>query len=169
MLARRLFGHHLGDGSSSVKCPPDSASKIALENTKGIPIAGSVTFQRLMLYISCAFTAATILIILLLIWKHLHRYTVPREQRQIIRCVFVTVVFSVIALLSLVSYTAAPYIAPIANIYEAFAFASFFLLFVEFVVPEGENRAAFFQQLATRDGKRGGSLGWFKVTPDPGS
>jgi len=56
-------------------------------------------------------------------------------------------------------------VEPIASLYEAYALASLFLLYVHYVVPEAHNRHEFFRNLedTTRDGTPipEGSLRWF--------
>ena len=128
---------------------------------------GGLTAHRLMIYISSASLALAIISWLLLTWKHLHNYTVPKEQRQIIRMVFLPVFLAVMALFSVIWYDDSIYIMPIGEVYEAFTIVAAFLLLLEFVCPDEASREHFFSQVENR-GKKGvvipgGSLKWFKV------
>ncbi|KAK1085598.1 hypothetical protein LTR48_004398 [Friedmanniomyces endolithicus] len=60
-----------------------------LPNEVGSTIFGSssLTFQHLMVFISAGCLGITILSTLFLNWRHLHHYSVPQEQRQILRII----------------------------------------------------------------------------------
>ena len=136
-------------------------------NDNGVPIAGSLSLQHIMLIAGGACTAVTLALSLSLLFKHLHRYTVPSEQRQIVRLIFTPVVFAVFNLLGIAFYHASIYITPIADLYEAFALASFFLLLVNYVVPDATQQEAFFavteHQRLKGEPISGSSLSLFKV------
>ena len=153
------------DSDSSPTCPVEG------NNDVGVPIAGSLTFQHVILIAAGACTAITFALSLSLIVKHLHRYTVPAEQRQIIRMVFTPVVFAIFNLLSIAFYSAAIYLAPVADLYEAFALASVLALFVHYVAPDTSQHDNFFAhtEQKTRKGEviSNESLGWFKVRAYP--
>lgn len=163
----KLFG-----GNSTCPLPKDETSLLL----KGEPVAGSLTFQHILLIVSIACTGIVAFISYFLVFKHLHRYTQPKQQRQIIRIVFTPLVFSVFSALSILNYSAAIYLIPLRDLYETFALASLFLLFTEYVAPDPETRDAFFYNLENRkkrgsmfsrskeyDVIPGGSLKWFKV------
>jgi hypothetical protein len=139
--------------SGSNQCPAKPASA----GVKGVPIAGSLTFQHLVSIISWACVGVSVLLWLGLIIPHLRRYRVPNEQRQIFRIVSTPVVFTIVAAISTHVYQAAEYLEPLANWYEALALASLFLLYVQYVTPDATSRNAFFQNLE-------GSLRWFWVS-----
>jgi hypothetical protein len=148
----------------------------------GKPIVGSLTFQHLILIISIACAGATALISLWLILKHLHRYTQPKQQRQVIRVIFTPPAFAVLSVWSILDYNASIYIIPLRDIYETFSLASLFLLFIEYVAPDEDTREAYFFNLENRK-KRGGKFSrskeydvipggswmWFKVCNGPDS
>jgi len=73
-------------------------------------------------------------------WKHLHRYTAPQEQRQILRIINLPTVYALFNFIALCFYQDFFYIEPIGGIYEAFALAGLFLLFLEYVCPDGTDR-----------------------------
>jgi hypothetical protein len=146
------------------KCPeaPGSAT------IEGEPITGSTTFKDLIIYINYGCTILTFLLWLGLAIPHLRRYKAPDEQRPIFRIISTPLVFCVVALISVHVYHAAEFVEPIASLYEAYALASLFLLYVHYVVPEAHNRHEFFRNLedTTRDGTPipEGSLRWFLVS-----
>lgn len=74
-------------------------------NVKAVPVVGSFTTQHLLLVISGVAASITLLISLFLVIKHLHRYTEPKQQRQVARIIFVPVVFSVLSAISIISYS----------------------------------------------------------------
>lgn len=148
------------------KCPevPDSGV------TDAEPITGSITFHQLITYINYACFALTVVLWLGLAIPHLRRYKAPDEQRPIFRIISTPMVFCTIALIALHAYDAAEYVDPLASLYEAYALASLFLLYVHYVVPEAHNRDEFFRNLQST-GKDGrpvpeGSLRWFRVSHD---
>lgn len=114
------------------------------DNAVGLPIAGRLTFQQIIMLAGWACTAVTLALSLSLIIKHLRRHTVPAEQRQIIRMVFTSAVFAICNLLAIAFYSAAIYLTPIADLYEAFALASVFALFVHFVALDGKQHRDIF-------------------------
>lgn len=132
------------------------------------PIVGSITFQSLIIYINYACFGLTFLMWLGLAIPHLRRYKAPDEQRPIFRIISTPIVFCLISLIAVHAYGAAEYLDPIASLYEAYALASLFLLYVHYVVPEARNRHEFFRNLedTARDGTpiREGSLRWFLVS-----
>ena len=132
------------------------------------PIVGSLTFQQLALYISLGCTGVALILSLWLAFKHLRRWTEPMQQRQIIRIIFTPVVFSIFSALSLASYNASIYLIPMRDLYETFALASLFLLWIEYVAPDPETRDQYFDKLENRKRKSWKQLPWnkaYKVVP----
>jgi hypothetical protein len=138
-----------------------------LAGEKGENLGIGITAHSLFEYICYVSVGLTIINSIYLIWTHLHRYTVPSEQRQIVRIVFVTVVFAVIGLLSVLFYIDSIYFRPIQEVYESFCVAGFLLLCVHYVCPDEEAWFDYFNQLENKDRKGnvipGGSLKWFQV------
>jgi hypothetical protein len=158
--------------NSTCPLPADEASLLLV----GEPIVGNLTFQHIMLIIGIGCAGAATALSLWLILKHLHRYTQPKQQRQVIRVIFTPAVFAVLSVLAILDYDAAIYIIPLRDLYETFALASLFLLFIEYVAPDEDAREAYFFNLENRkkrgskfsrskefDIVPGGSLKWFKV------
>lgn len=79
-----------------------------------------------------------------LIMKHATHYSLPKEQKQVMRIIFTIPVFAVISFLSICFEDAAIYIEPIRDVWEAFALVAFFLLMCAFVMEDDEERRAFF-------------------------
>jgi hypothetical protein len=168
----KRFGSH---GNSTCPLPKDEASLLLV----GKPVVGNLTFQHLILLISIGCAGTTAVLALWLIVKHLHRYTQPRQQRQIIRIIATPVVFAVMSTLAILDYGAANYLIPVRDLYETFALASLFLLFIEYVTPDEDSREAYFSNLENRkkrgsmfsrskayDVIPGGCLKWFNVCSD---
>ncbi|KAK5125069.1 hypothetical protein LTR85_001260 [Meristemomyces frigidus] len=86
-------------------------------------------------------TAACALVILissvLLIILHITRYRAPKEQRQIIRIAFAPFVFAIVSWAEILDYSIAAYIDPIGEVYESFCLCALFLLYIQFVAPNG--------------------------------
>ncbi|KAK0996964.1 hypothetical protein LTR54_010041 [Friedmanniomyces endolithicus] len=139
-----------------------------LPNEVGSTIFGSssLTFQHLMVFISAGCLGITILSTLFLNWRHLHHYSVPQEQRQILRIINLPAAYGIFNFLALAFPMDYQYIAPIAGVYEAFCVAALFLLGLEYVCPDGTDRETYFNNLPGRDKKgklvAGGSLQWFQ-------
>lgn len=148
--------------SGSISCPPEPHFAGAV----GEPIAGSLTFQNIMTITAWVCFGVTLVLWLGLTIPHLRRYKAPNEQRQILRIISMPVFFTIVALIVLHTYKAAQYVEPLASLYEAYAMASLFLLYVHYVAPEAHTRQEFFQNLQskTKSGTvaTGGSLRWFR-------
>ena len=137
----------MGIFSGNHTCPlPSNEADLHI---KAEPIVGSLTFQHLAAIIAAGCTGITLFLSLWLIIKHLHRYTFPSQQRQIIRIIFTPVIFAVFSLLSIIFYDAAPYLTPITDLYEVFALAAIFILFSDYVTPDNttSQRFSYFNSL----------------------
>lgn len=141
-----------------------------------VDIVGPFTLQQLLFIFSISCAGITTLISIFLIIKHLHRYTEPKQQRQIVRIVFFPVLFATLSALSILNYDAAKYMQPLIALYEPFALAALFLLYIEHVAPDENARSAFFATLEYRRPRRkfppttkytvvpGGSQRWYRVS-----
>ena len=133
----------------------------------GDPVFGNTNFHTFMIYLSAPALFLTLLSSLWLTWRHLHSYTSPQEQRQILRVVNLPLAYGLFNFLALTFTLDYMYIEPLGAVYEAFSVAALFLLLLEYVAPDGTDREAFFSNLEMR-GKKGvvqpgGSLVWYKV------
>ncbi len=82
-----------------------------------------------------------------LIFMHLRRYRVPKEQRQIIKIVFSPAAFALVAFGCLQKYQVARYVSELGDWYSAMAFTTLFLLFIQFAVPDSEFGDGMFQAM----------------------
>ncbi|KAF2116251.1 organic solute transporter Ostalpha-domain-containing protein [Lophiotrema nucula] len=139
-----------------------------LPGEHGAKLPIGITFKWLMKLITFTSFCISVVSAFLVAWRHLTRYTVPREQKQIIRIVFLPVFQNLIALLSITFYVDSIYIMPIHEVYEAFTIAALFALFLEYVCPNPKERPRYFDELQLYDRKKkpvpGGSLLWFNRT-----
>lgn len=134
------MGIFKSDGSSS-GCP-------ALPQ----PLTEHGSAYQIMFYITIAGIALTAIFSLSLIFMHLTRYIAPKEQRQIVRLVFAPVVIAFMSIISLISYTAARYVAELGDLYDAFALAGLYLLFVQFSIPSGTSGPELFDNMDQNSG-----------------
>ncbi|KAI9740240.1 MAG: hypothetical protein M1834_004818 [Cirrosporium novae-zelandiae] len=145
--------------SSDSSCP-------ALPTSDPKPVINGMTFQHVAAIASLACTVWTTLVFFFLLNRHLLRYAVGDEQRQIVRIIATPVIFSLISLLMILFYSSALYIDPIRDTYEAIALVSLFLLYVNYLVPRGEDRLKCFYNFDRKNKAGeiipGGSLKWFK-------
>lgn len=128
---------------------------------------GTIDLHQLMVYVSGPCLFITLVSSAFLTWRHLHRYTSPQEQRQILRIINLPLAYCTFQFLALTFTLDYQYIEPIGAIYEGFAVAALFFLLLEYVAPDGTDREAYFANvpLKGRRGadKPGGSLVWFKT------
>lgn len=93
----------------------------------------------------------------------------PVEQRQILRIIMFNVVFSLSAFFSIYFYASAVYNHAWAVYYEGFAMTALFLLYVQLICANPNDRAQYFSNLQRLwyNGKikesSNGSLRWFRV------
>ncbi|KAJ2064243.1 hypothetical protein GGI17_001128 [Coemansia sp. S146] len=83
--------------------------------------------------ISGSFALAATIISGLHIAGHLKHYTVPRQQRHIVRIILMIPIYGIISFLSYRFYREAPYYTAVRNCYEAFAIASFYMLLLQYI------------------------------------
>ncbi|KAJ2789710.1 hypothetical protein H4R21_006678, partial [Coemansia helicoidea] len=83
--------------------------------------------------IAGAFTLVATLIALAHMAAHLRNYTVPRQQRHIVRIIMIIPVYGIITFFSFRFYREAPYYLAIRDCYEAFVIASFYMLMLQYI------------------------------------
>lgn len=140
-----LHSFALRDSSKDDECDG------ALKHDIGEPLSSGITTQRTLEYISAAALCLTVILSIGLILRHLARYTVPREQRQIVRIVFFTTFFALMGFLSVTFYRAAVYLAPIAGIYEAICLPALLILYFHYLSPVDQSLWNFFDGLQLTD------------------
>ncbi|KAL1889315.1 hypothetical protein Sste5346_008970 [Sporothrix stenoceras] len=110
-------------------------------------VAGPLTFHDLALIIAGASTLIAICMSLYLIWMHALHYTKPKEQRHIIRILFMVPVYAAAAFLALRFYWHSIYFQVISDCYEAFAISSFFALLCSYIRPDLHDQKNYFRDL----------------------
>ncbi|KAF2456494.1 organic solute transporter Ostalpha-domain-containing protein [Lineolata rhizophorae] len=111
------------------------------------PLFASITFHVLGLIISAVFGLSAVLIAGWLIFRHATHYSVPYEQKHIIRILFMIPIYAVVSLLSFLFYKHAIYFEVIRDCYEAFAIAAFFTLMCHYIAPTLHDQKNFFRAL----------------------
>ncbi|GKT61940.1 DUF300 domain-containing protein [Colletotrichum tofieldiae] len=112
-----------------------------------ILIAGPLTFHDLALIIAGSCTIIAICLSFYLVFMHSINYTKPREQRQIIRILFMVPVYAASSFLQLYYYWHAVYFQLMSDCYEAFAIASFFSLLCHYLAPDVHTQKDYFRNL----------------------
>ncbi|EAA33391.1 hypothetical protein GE21DRAFT_6478 [Neurospora crassa] len=111
------------------------------------PIAGPLTFHSLALIIAAASTLVAIAMSFYLIMRHATNYTVPNEQKQIMRILFMVPIYACSSFLSLRYYYHAIYFQVISDCYEAFAISSFFSLMCHYIAPDLHSQKDYFREM----------------------
>ncbi|KAJ6788765.1 hypothetical protein PWT90_03316 [Aphanocladium album] len=120
---------------------------LRIEPGSEIEIVGHLTFHELARIIGAACTLIAVLLSLYLAWMHALHYTKPREQRYIIRILFMVPVYAISSFLQIQWYRHAIYFQVISDCYEAFAIASFFALLCHYVAPDLHSQKEFFREM----------------------
>ncbi|ORY65226.1 organic solute transporter Ostalpha-domain-containing protein [Pseudomassariella vexata] len=110
-------------------------------------IAGDLTFHQLALLIGGVSAAIAILLSFYLMWRHASNYTKPREQKHIIRILFMIPVYATSAFLCIWYYWHAVYFQVMSDCYEAFAISSFFALMCHYMAPDLHEQKDFFRTM----------------------
>ncbi|KAI8633378.1 DUF300-domain-containing protein [Xylariaceae sp. FL1651] len=110
-------------------------------------LAGNFTFHQLALIIAGGSTIIAYVVSFYLMWQHALNYTKPREQKHIIRILFMVPIYATSSFLSIWYYWHAIYFQVISEAYEAFAIASFFALMCHLVAPDLHEQKQFFRQM----------------------
>ncbi|KAL2010382.1 hypothetical protein VTN00DRAFT_6189 [Thermoascus crustaceus] len=106
---------------------------------------GGMTFHNLGLIICAAFAITAIGVSVVLIMCHATHYSLPREQRHIIRILFMVPVYSTVAWLSFYYYRHAVYFEVMGNCYEAFTISAFFTLLCHYIAPDLHSQKEYFR------------------------
>jgi hypothetical protein len=157
-----LHRHRHGDQDDS-----DDSCKKPREHKDGEELSIGITVQQLFFYIALICLALTAINCFILMWGHLRRYTVPKEQKHCVRIIALPFVFCALAVIGIPLDEKSEYIVPWGDVYEALCVAGLFMLCVEFVAPDEATREDFFhsQPLKGRKGKvkSDSSLHWYRV------
>ncbi|KAM7217698.1 Organic solute transporter Ostalpha domain containing protein [Rhypophila decipiens] len=112
-----------------------------------IAIAGPLTFHQLALIIGGGCAIIAILLSFYLILMHANNYTVPHEQKHIIRILFMVPVYATSSFLMIRFYWHAIYFQVICDCYEAFAISSFFSLMCHYIKPDLHEQKEYFRDM----------------------
>ena len=115
-----------------------------------VPLFSNVTFHHLGLALTALFSVLATLTAVALILLHATHYSVPHQQKHIIRILFMLPVYAIISLVSYVYYRHAIYWEVLRDCYEAFAIASFFTLMCAYLEPDLHEQKERFRGLSTR-------------------
>ncbi|KAH9887842.1 DUF300-domain-containing protein [Xylariomycetidae sp. FL2044] len=110
-------------------------------------IAGPLTFHQLALIIGGGCACIAYIVSFYLMWQHALNYTKPREQRHIIRILFMVPIYATSAFLCIWYYWHAVYFQVISDCYEAFAIASFFALMCHYIAPDLHDQKEYFREM----------------------
>ncbi|KAM3068496.1 hypothetical protein ACMFMG_009635 [Clarireedia jacksonii] len=132
-LVTRLFHHGSSSSKSSGSSSNHTCPAQTINDPPQVPFVSNLSFQQFAEIFSGACLGICCLLTFFLIFRHATNYTVPREQKQIIRITLTLPIFSLISLLCILSPSSAIYILPLADLYEAFSFAAFFLLLCTYI------------------------------------
>ncbi|KAF8862960.1 hypothetical protein BDZ45DRAFT_702611 [Acephala macrosclerotiorum] len=91
-----------------------------------------------------------------------HTLLSPKEQRHVIRIIFMIPVFAITSFTSVLWYNGTEYLKPIEDLYEAFALASFFLLLCAFVQEDNDERQKNFATTGTIQKYTAAAIGSFQ-------
>ncbi|EJT98287.1 DUF300-domain-containing protein [Dacryopinax primogenitus] len=92
--------------------------------------------HRIGWVVAGSFTAVTTLVTIISVWSHCRNYTLPRHQRQIIRILYMPMVYAIISFFSYRFFRAYTYYSLIESTYEALVIAAFLLLLIQFVADK---------------------------------
>ncbi|EKG10592.1 hypothetical protein MPH_12450 [Macrophomina phaseolina MS6] len=123
---------------------------ISTEHAK--PLSVGITLHRLLIYVAAPCVAIACCVSLFLVSKHLHRYTRPAEQRQIVRLIMTPFFYAIFSLLALIFYGAHDYLTPLPDLYEAFALTCLFILFIHYSRNPTVRNEQGFTRATTRNG-----------------
>ncbi|KAN0092106.1 DUF300 domain containing protein [Hyaloscypha variabilis] len=149
--------HDDDSSSSNHTCP-----NVSVTDPVQVPFVSNLSFHHFIVIVSGACMAFSCLLSFYLIFRHATHYSLPKEQRQVIRIIFTIPVFAIMAFLSVAFNDAAIYIKPIEDLYEAFALAGFFLLLCAFVEESDEERQTYFTTSGTTQPYLAATVGAFQ-------
>ncbi|KAF5376902.1 hypothetical protein D9615_007209 [Tricholomella constricta] len=84
----------------------------------------------------------TVIISIISVWRHCRSYTNPREQRQILRILYMPPVYAIISFFSYRYFRHYTYYSFIEVAYEAITLSAFLLLLIEYVAATASGRKA---------------------------
>jgi len=110
------------------------------------PLAGiNITFHSLATIIAAVFGLIAVTLSLYLMFQHATHYIEPREQRYILRILFMVPVYAIANFTGIVFWRQYIYIEVLYTCYEAFAIASFFALMCHYIAPDLKSQEDYFR------------------------
>ncbi|KAF7290762.1 hypothetical protein MIND_01317000 [Mycena indigotica] len=116
-----------------LQCPTDNITAIDQSNFWDPEHGINWDAHRIGWSISGGCALITLLITCYTVWQHCRNYTVPREQRQIIRILYMPPVYAIISFFSYRFFRDYTYYSLIEVAYEAITITAFLLLIIEYV------------------------------------
>ncbi|KAJ7060568.1 DUF300-domain-containing protein [Mycena amicta] len=116
-----------------LKCPTDNITAIDQSDFWDSAHGLNWDAHRIGWSISGGCALITTLITCYTVWQHCRNYTVPREQRQIIRILYMPFVYAIISFFSYRFFRNYTYYSLIEVAYEAVTISAFLLLIIEYV------------------------------------
>ncbi|EUC64468.1 polysaccharide lyase family 1 protein [Rhizoctonia solani AG-3 Rhs1AP] len=92
--------------------------------------------------VSGAFALAAVIVTIVSVGRHARHYYVPKEQRQIIRILYMPLVYAIISWLSYRFFRAYTYYSFVVIIYEAITISAFMLLIIQYVASTSSGKTA---------------------------
>ncbi|OBR15169.1 Duf300 domain-containing protein [Colletotrichum higginsianum IMI 349063] len=148
------------------KSSKDGCPDISLAENATKPLFGNTSFYKFNIILSGSFTAASCLIIFILMFLHATHLSKRNEQIKILRISLIIPFWSIISFLSICFPSAEVYLHPWLESVQSICLGTFFLLLCEFVSPSAQHRDVFFAALTVKnqkaaDGEQNG-LEWFR-------
>ncbi|KAI5303990.1 hypothetical protein KEM56_006987 [Ascosphaera pollenicola] len=104
------------------------------------------TFHKLALVVSGSTAIFAVVVSFIIMFDHAIHYSVPTQQRHIMRIVFMVPIYAVVSFLSLYFYRKSVYFTVLRDCYEAFAIASFFSLLCNYIADNLHDQKAYFRE-----------------------
>ncbi|KAH8702486.1 putative DUF300 domain protein [Talaromyces proteolyticus] len=137
-LERRLSISNISWTTCNTTLEDDMISEIPLWNN-------GMTFHHLGLILCGAFGLVATCCSVFLMFAHALHYSKPREQRHIIRILFMVPVYSVVSFLCFLYYRKSVYFTVLGTCYEAFAISAFFTLLCHYLAPDLHSQKDYFR------------------------
>jgi hypothetical protein len=107
-------------------------------NVTGQDFGPPPTWVFVVFSISGVFCAVAVALSVFLLAQHLRNFTVPNQQRYIVRIVLIVPLYAIYSFCCMIFVSASVYLAILRDTYEAFCFLQFFKLCAFFVGGEEE-------------------------------
>ncbi|KAE8555471.1 hypothetical protein EYB25_000167 [Talaromyces marneffei] len=109
------------------------------------------TFHHLGLILCAGFGLVGVVASLFLAFMHATHYSKPREQRHILRILFMVPVYCTESFLCFLFYRESVYFEVLGSCYEAFALSSFFTLLCHYAAPDLHSQKEYFRAIRPKE------------------